>query len=443
MGSWASDRRALQLTALAGLVAVLVAAGFWLVTEGGGRQITAYFTNTSALYPDNDVRVLGVPVGKVDAITPQGNQVRVDMTIDDDDLTLPADVKAAIVSPSLVTGRYVQLTPVWSGGPQWTGEPVPVERTAVPLGVDDLSRTATELSRALGPDGVNKTGALNDALNVGAQNLDGNGRALNDTIRNLGGLGATLNGSAPDLFGTITELQKFVATIRDNDPGVRELNGKLADVTSFLASQRTELGDALHELSFALGEVADFVQDNRATLKSNVDKLSGVTQEIVDHQKALAEISDLGPAALNNLANIYNGSSETLDTRANLNELSQPVPALVCQFVKPQLGGLDKALADQITQSCNNLGGLLGGVPNPLAPQGTQGGLPAPNAPAVPGLPLNPLPGTPLSSTADPAAPLQNPLAPAPQQRTAPAPATPTPEQNGGGLLGGLFGGGS
>ncbi len=221
MGSWAGDRRALQLTALVGVVAVLVAAGFWLVTEGGGRQITAYFTNTSALYADNDVRVLGVPVGKVDAITPQGNQVRVDMTIDDDDVALPADVKAAIVSPSLVTGRYVQLTPVWTGGPQWSGEPVPVERTAVPLGVDDLTRTATELSRALGPQGANSNGALNDVLNVGAQNLDGNGRALNDTIRNLGGLGATLNGSAPDLFGTITELQKFVATIRDNDPGVR------------------------------------------------------------------------------------------------------------------------------------------------------------------------------------------------------------------------------
>jgi virulence factor Mce-like protein len=446
MGSWASDRRALQLTALGGIVAVLVAAGFWLVTEGGGRPITAYFTNTSALYPDNDVRVLGVPVGKVDAITPEGDRVRVDMTIDDDDLALPADVRAAIVSPSLVTGRYVQLTPVWTGGPQWTGEPVPVERTAVPLGVDDLSRTATELSRALGPNGVNRTGALNDVLNVGAQNLDGNGRALNDTIRNLGGLGATLNGSAPDLFGTITELQKFVATIKDNDPGVRELNGKLADVTSFLASQRTELGDALRELSFALGEVADFVQDNRATLKSNVDKLSGVTQEIVDHQKALAEISDIAPAALSNLANIYNGSSETLDTRANINELSQPAPVLVCGLLKDQLGGALPPLGDPLGDGCRAvLEGLgAGALPNPLAPPGTAGGLSPQGQPATPGLPLNPLPGTPLSSTADPAAPLQNPLAPAPQQRTAPAPTTPTPERdNGGGLLGGLFGGGS
>ncbi|MDN5915182.1 MAG: MCE family protein [Pseudonocardia sp.] len=451
--TWARDRRQLQLTALIAIVAIAVAAGVWLVTSGSGRPITAYFTNTAALYPDNDVRMLGVPIGRIDTITPEGDRVRVDMTIDDDDVMLPADVKAAIVSPSLVTGRYVQLTPAYTGGPVWQGEPVPVERTAVPLGVDDLARTATELSRALGPQGANSTGAVSDALNVGAQNLDGNGRALNDTIRNLGGLGATLNGSSKDLFGTITELQKFVATIRENDPSVRELNGKLADVTSFLASQRTELGDSLHELSFALGDVAGFVQDNRGTLKSNVDKLAGVSQEIVDHQKALAEITDLAPAALGNLANIYNGSSRTLDTRVNFNELSQPVPALVCQFAQSQLDGngnpipLPVNLGDACQEVLSGLG--AGALPNPLAPQGTEGGLPA--------LPLNPLPGTPLSSSGDPAAPLLTPPgqdqptpapAPGPAAGTpAPstsAPASPTPERSGGGgLFGGLFGGGS
>lgn len=454
--TWAGDRRALQLTALIAIVAIAVSAGIWLVTSGSGRPITAYFTNTSALYPDNDVRMLGVPIGKIDTITPEGNQVRVDMTISDDDVALPADVKAAIVSPSLVTGRYVQLTPAYTGGPMWQGEPVPVERTAVPLGVDDLARTATELSRALGPQGANSTGAVSDALNVGAQNLDGNGRALNDTIRNLGGLGATLNGSSKDLFGTITELQKFVATIRENDPGVRDLNGKLADVTGFLASQRTELGDSLRELSFALGDVAGFVQDNRATLKSNVDKLSSVSQEIVDHQKALAEITDTAPAALGNLANIYNGSSETLDTRVNFNELSQPIPALVCQFVQSQLKLPQNepipVLNKQVTDACSNLGAIGGVLPNPLAPQGTQGGLPA--APGLPALPLNPLAGTPLSPSGDPAAPLQGPSdqsqqAPAPGASTATpapttsAPASPTREPSGGGLFGGLLGGGS
>ncbi|MEJ8280196.1 MCE family protein [Pseudonocardia spirodelae] len=465
MSGWANDRRQLQLGALIAVVAVLVASAIWLITSGGGRQVTAYFTSSAALFQDNDVRVLGVPVGKIDRITPEGDRVRVDMTITDDDVRLPADVKAAVVSPSLVTGRYVQLTPVWTGGPEWNGEAIPLERTAFPLGVDDLTRTATELSRALGPQGANKDGALNDVLNVTARNLDGNGKALNDTIRNLGGLSSTLNGSSEDLFGTITELQKFVSTLRENDPGVRELNGKLADVTGFLASQRGELGGALNQLSYALGDVASFVRDNRSTLRSNVDKLANVTQEVVDHQRALAEISDSAPAALGNLANIYNGATETLDTRANINELSLPLPVLVCSLLQRLPTPLPTEGPDAaIGQLCDSLGGLVtGAVPLPT-PQQVLSQLQAGGNPAAATAPML-MPGSPLALT-DPGSQLRAPGAPAPGGAGAtPAPGTPAggasatpapssapqatptpvpePENGGGGLLGGLFGGGS
>ena len=479
MGTWANDRRQLQTVALAGVIAVLLGVGVWLLNSSAGRPVTAYFTNTAGLYPSSEVRVRGVIVGTVDAIVPEGDQVRVDMSVTDDDVKFPADVKAAIVSPSLVTGRYVQLTDQTAPGPEWNGDPIPVQRTAVPLGVDDLTRTATELSRALGPKGANQTGALSDALNVGAQNLNGNGRALNDTIRNLGGLGATLNGSSSDLFGTITELQKFTATLRQNDPGVRELNGKLADVTGFLAGQRGELGGALNQLSYALGDVAGFVQDNRSTLKSNVNKLSSVSQEIVDHQKALAEIADVGPAALGNLTNIYNGSSETLDTRLNINELAYPPILGLCQVLSQngKLQGLPENL-NPLGQACGTLGPILNGAlplpsPQQVITQLQQTGTGPLNGPA-----LNPVAGSPLNLT-DPSSALRNPQStttPVPEQRTGtpgnppaagrtPAPsgtrtappsggATPTPApstsaplptggNDSGGLFGGLFGGGS
>lgn len=451
MGTWANDRRRLQFGALVAVVAVLLATGFWLITSGGGRTVTAYFTSAAALFPDNDVRVLGVPVGKIDRITPEGDRVRVDMTVTDDDVRLPADVSAAVISPSLVTGRYVQLTPVWTGGPEWNGQEIPVERTAVPLGVDDLSRTTTELARALGPQGANADGALNDVLNVGAQNLAGNGRALNDTVRNLGGLSATLNGSSGDLFGTITELQKFTATLRENDPGVRELVGKLADVNGFLAGQRGELGGALNELSFALGEVASFVRDNRATLKSNVDKLAGVSQELVDHQRALAEVSDLGPAALSNLTNIYNGSSETLDTRVNFNELAQPLASALCEVGRGGAANIPAVDPVVLAPLCEQLVPALEGVLPLPAPTDVIGGLtgtaPVPGAPPAltdPGSQLR-APGTPLPPPPPaPGAPAPGTPAPRSTPSTSTAPSTDSDdEDDGGGLFGGLFGGGS
>ena len=405
MGLTLTDRRQLQLTGLAAVIAVLVASGLYVVLQGPSKMVTAYFTSATGVFEDNSVRVLGVPVGDIVEIAPEGTRVRVEMRIDDPDLKLPADAQAVVISPSLVTGRYVQLTPTYSGGPELQdGAVIPLERTAVPLGVDDLARTADELADALGPSGLNADGTLSDALDVGAANLGGNGQALNDTIRNLGELSGTLAGSREDLFGTVTELQSFVSTLAANDDEVREFNGRLEDVAGFLAAERGDLATAVRELSIALGEVADFVRDNRELVGAGVDRLTDVTAVLVDQRNALAEILDVAPAALGNLALAYNGASGTLDTRANINELTLPVPVLVCELVRR---GTPDGLPTGLATACGKLAPVLdGAVPLPSAAEvitSLQSGKPppvpglalptepaAPGQPGLPGLPLGP-----------------------------------------------------
>jgi phospholipid/cholesterol/gamma-HCH transport system substrate-binding protein len=242
---------------------------------------------------------------------------------------------------------------------------IPLSRTAVPLGVDDLARTATQLAQALGPNGANRTGALSDALTVGARNLDGNGQALNDTISGLGGLSGTLAGSSEDLFGTVTELETFTSGLARSDDQVRAFNGRLADVTGFLAAQRGELGGALADLSRALGDVAAFVEDNRAALHHDVDGLADVTATLVDQQRALTEVLDVAPAAVSNLANTYNGSSGTLDTRPDINELANPPLVTLCKL----LGSKTSAgLPAAVTDACGSLSSVVSGaVPLPSA----------------------------------------------------------------------------
>ncbi|MDN5857710.1 MAG: MCE family protein [Pseudonocardia sp.] len=335
MSSWGTDKRQLTVVALVGVIAVLVAVGVWQVGKiGSGRALTAYFSNASALFEGNVVQLKGVPIGEIDTITPEGEQVRVDMTITDSSVKLPAELSAAVVSPSLVTGRNVALFPAYTGGPELAdGTVIPIERTKVPLGIDDLTRTATELSKALGPEGLNEQGVLGDALTVLGRNLDGNGQAVNDTINSLGELGGTLSGSSEDLFATITELQRFVEMLKNNDSTVREFNERIADVSGVLADQRDELGEALASLATALDDVTVFVRDNRAALKSNVDKLTEVTRVLVQQRAALTETLDLAPAALSNLANVYDASSGTLNTRANLNELANPPIFAICKLV--------------------------------------------------------------------------------------------------------------
>jgi phospholipid/cholesterol/gamma-HCH transport system substrate-binding protein len=426
----AQDRRQLQLTGLVAVIAVLVASGIYLVMQAPSRMITAYFTSATGVFEDNSVRVLGVQVGDIVSITPEGTRVRVEMRIDDPDLKLPADAKAIVVSPSLVTGRYIQLAPTWSSGPELQdGAVIPIERTAVPLGVDDLARTADQFADALGPNGVNSQGALSEALDVGAANLDGNGRAANDTIRNLGELSGTLADSREDLFGTVKELQSFTSMLAANDGEVRDFNKRLADVSGFLADERGDLGTAVRELSIALGEVADFVRDNRDLVKSNVDKLTDVTEVVVDQRKALAEVLDVAPTALGNLSLAYNGASGTLDARADINELSLPVPVLVCELVRR---GTPAELPDGLAKACAELAPVLDGlVPLPSAADVITA-LQSGQLPPVPGLALPTVPAAPAAPQA--ALPLPGLPAPTGQsdgEQTAPTSEKAQPESTG------------
>src|SRR5919109_2228507 len=121
-------RRQLQIAGLAAVIVVLLGSGVYVLAQPPSRIITAYFRSAAAVFEDNSVRVLGVPVGSITEVVPEGTRVRVEMRIDDPDLRLPADAHAVVVSPSLVTGRYIQLAPTYSSGPELTdGGVIPVE----------------------------------------------------------------------------------------------------------------------------------------------------------------------------------------------------------------------------------------------------------------------------------------------------------------------------
>ena len=86
------------------IVALLAAAAFVMFRPDDTKTLTAHFPRTISIYEGSDVRVLGVPVGKVDSVTPDGTDVVVTMS-HDADTKIPADAKAAIIAPrSSATG---------------------------------------------------------------------------------------------------------------------------------------------------------------------------------------------------------------------------------------------------------------------------------------------------------------------------------------------------
>jgi len=326
---------------IAAVVVFAVAVGGIVALATGGsssRHVTAYFSRTIGLYQGNDVRILGVAVGKIDKITPQGTRVRVEMSYDDK-YKLPADVQAVIVPPSVVSDRYVQLTPAYTGGAVLADNAtLGTDRTQVPLEFDEIFRNLDQLNRALGPSGANKNGALSRLIDISAENLNGNGQVLNGALKQFSAAISTLAGSRTDLFATVRQLQQFTTTLAANDGGIRALNSNLSKVGGQLAGERKDLGAALSNLATALQLVNGFVANNRSALTGDIHGLTKVTNVLTTEKAALKEIVDMAPFALSNLALAGDPKAHTLDTKDDpQGPLTVPIGpnGLICQILGP------------------------------------------------------------------------------------------------------------
>ena len=318
--------------AVAATVVLLAALGWTILRPAGQYRGTAWFDQTVGLYPGSDVRVLGIPIGNVTDVVPEGNKVRVDMVVDDD-YDIPAEADAVVLAPSLVSDRYVQFSPVYDGGAKMKdGAKVPLERTATPVELDQVYGALDQLSAALGPNGANKNGALSDLVDVGAANLKGNGDQLNRTLTGFSQAIETLSDHRDDLFSSLDNLQAFTSALASIDAQVGQFNDNMAAVADQLAQERQDLAAAVSLLNKALADVAGFVRTNSTLLTTNVNRLADVTLALVQQRQALAEVLDVAPAALGNLAHAYNPDYGTLDTRDNSVGSTSP-EVIVCQIL--------------------------------------------------------------------------------------------------------------
>ena len=335
------------------VLALLVGAGILLLRDGDNKTVVADFPRSVSLYEGSDVKILGVAVGKVDEVTPMGTKVRVKISYDAK-YKLPADVGAAVISPSIVGDRYVQLTPVYRGGAVLPDKAeLGIDKTETPLELDEIFGSINELTKALGPDGANKpdetgTGALTRLLDSTARNFGGQGVQFNQTLQNLGKLTKTLANNKDELFGTVAEVETFTKALADNDDTVRKFNDSLASGADLLADERKDLAAVLQNLSVAMTEIRSFVAENKDALATNITGLNEVSKAFVKNRDALEESLTYAPAALNNLALAYNENAGTLDTRANIgevvNQLTAKPSVVLCALVPDACGPLKTLL---------------------------------------------------------------------------------------------------
>jgi phospholipid/cholesterol/gamma-HCH transport system substrate-binding protein len=330
---------ALVLVLIGGIVTVVRSVG------GVGRtNVVGYFANSTGIYNGDDVVILGVPVGTVEKIEPEPDRVKITFWYDHK-YKVPADAEAAILSPSLVTPRSIQLTPAYTGGPvMQTDAVIPRERTAVPVEYDDFRQQLEKLTQILQPTKPGGTSTLGAFINTAADNLRGQGPDIRDTIVKLSQAISALGDHSGDLFSTFKNLSILVSALHDSGDLLRQLNQNLAAVTNLLADDPNEVGNAVRNLHDVVGDVQSFVADNQESLGTTSDKLASVTQAVDDSLDDVKQLLHVAPTAFQNFLNIYQPAQGTLSGALAVNQFANPVQFL-CAAVQAaaRLGAKESA----------------------------------------------------------------------------------------------------
>ncbi|WP_235622131.1 MCE family protein [Mycolicibacterium austroafricanum] len=313
-------------TALVGVLVATLAIGAYLVWPNrAGHKVTAYFTSAVGLYPGDDVRVVGVPVGTIDSIEPRAGDVKITMTIDGD-VKVPAEAKALVIAPNLVSARFIQLAPAYTGGTVMAdGAEIGLDRTAVPVEWDEVKEQLTQLSTQLGPHEGSVQGPLTDVVNQAADTFDGNGDTFRRAVRELSQTAGRLGDSRTDLFGTIRNLQILVDALSNSNEQIVQFSNHVASVSQVLADATTDLDVTLGTLNQALTDVRGFLGESNEALIGQVNKLTDFTNILTAQSDDIEQILHITPNGLSNFYNIYNPAQGTVGGLLTLPNFGNPV----------------------------------------------------------------------------------------------------------------------
>jgi phospholipid/cholesterol/gamma-HCH transport system substrate-binding protein len=344
------NTRVAKIGLAAALVVILVAGITVLLgrTSGQGQtRVTGYFANSNGIFPGDAVWILGVQVGSIDSIEPQPERAKITFHFDDR-YKVPANAIAAILSPSVVPVRALQLTPAYTGGPVMkNGALIPQERTAVPVEFDDLRQQLERLTKTLQPTEPGGVSTLGAFVNTAANNLRGEGANIRDTIIKLSQAFSALGDNSTDLFSTIKNLSILVSALSSSKDLLQQLNQNLASVTELLSNRPNEVGGAVADIYAAVGDVKSFVADNRETIGTTSDKLAALSQTLVESIGDIKQLLHVAPTGIANFENIYQPAQAAFTGALGINQFANPI-----QFLCSAVQAASRLGAEQSAKLC-------------------------------------------------------------------------------------------
>ncbi|WP_229051361.1 MCE family protein [Aeromicrobium sp. Leaf350] len=301
---------------VAGLLAVLPLLGGCLGVGEQETRLTLQFSDATGLFRGNDVGIRGVSVGHVESITPAGAYVEVEVVVDGD-VDIPKDVGAVIVSRSVATDRYVELTPAYTSGPRIeSGAVVAMDRTRTPVEFEQLLGSLEDVSSALGSiDG--SEGPLHALLSSTAVTLQGQGQTIANGLEDLAVVLSTVSGSLPAVEQNLTNLDTLTQTLASNDALVRDFVTQVTDATVMLDGQKLQIEATFDAITAMLQGLSDFSATHREQISAQMEDFVALSDELVAHEQEITQLLQNGPLVTQNLP-------RAIDDRGRLRFLTRP-----------------------------------------------------------------------------------------------------------------------
>ncbi|MFD6104557.1 MCE family protein [Nocardia salmonicida] len=306
---------------------------------GRSTKITADFENIAGMYEGNEIMVLGLAVGKVDKIVPKGTYVEVHMTIDSG-VKIPKDAIAAIISPSIVTDRHIEVSPPFTGGETLkSGDHLPKARTRTPVELDTMIKTIDQFAAALKPEpGQEGLGPLSGRVLYPV--LNGNGQKIRETLDALSGALKVGVDNKDAISNIIIKLNELTTMLADNDQSVRDFSDRVTAMSGLLADQAPGLQATLDQLNQFLNNTSTTFAGHQEELAASLTGLTTVTNQLRANSGAMVEIVDVVPLLMQNIDGAINKEKGFVRLQALIGTaLSGEIVSVFCERIQMRADG--------------------------------------------------------------------------------------------------------
>ncbi len=246
---------------------------------GGGDTYHAAFSEAGGLKANDEVRIAGVRVGKVQKVDLEGDHVRVEFQVDKG-VEFGSTTSAAIKVKTLLGAMYLSLQPAGSGQMEEDAE-IPVDRTSSPYDVVDAFSGLASTSERI------DTASLTKSLDTLSGLMKNTPEEFQGALRGMSALSTNIAARDAQLNTLLGNMQKVSGVLADRNGDMVKLMRDGDKLFRALVARR----EAVHRLLAATSQLSQeltlLVKQTRADLKPALEHLDSVVDVLNKNQENL------------------------------------------------------------------------------------------------------------------------------------------------------------